>query len=68
MRHALAALLLLGALAVAAPSAVAEPAACVPTSFGLDYHSQACADPSDTKCPVYHERHTDAGIERTCVP
>jgi hypothetical protein len=66
MRLVLASLLVLAALA-AAPSASAD--ACVPTNGGgMDYHSQACVDPSDRKCPVYHEQHTDSGIRKTCVP
>ncbi len=65
MRLVLVALLVLASLAVAAPPAAAT---CVPTSGGMDYHSQACVDLSDLDCPVYHEQHTDWGVRRTCVP
>ena len=69
MRLLVASMLALASLAAVAGPTTAEPFACVPTNGGgLDYHSQACVDLSDLDCPVYHESHTDAGHQRTCVP
>jgi hypothetical protein len=68
MRLVVASLILLATATALVPGASAEPLACVPTSGGgLDYHSQACVDVSDARCPVYHESWTDFGHQRTCV-
>jgi hypothetical protein len=68
MRLALALALLALVTVAAVPGGTAEPIACVPTNLGgLDYHSEACVDPKNGTCPIYHDRHTDQGVQRTCV-